>query len=54
MRGGHPSRRRQQGTQRGVAERVGYSISVLLKVYAKCIEGQDETAKRRIEAALRG
>jgi integrase len=35
------------------AEWAGHSISVLLKVYAKCIEGQDETAKRRIEAALR-
>jgi integrase len=37
-----------------VAEWAGHSVSVLLKVYAKCIEGQDETAKRRIEAALRG
>ncbi|MDN3360047.1 hypothetical protein [Actinomadura sp. DC4] len=36
-----------------VAEWAGHSVSVLLKVYAKCIEGQDETAKRRIEAALR-
>lgn len=36
-----------------VAEWAGHSIAVLLKVYAKCIEGQDETAKRRIEAALR-
>jgi integrase len=35
-----------------VAEWAGHSVSVLLKVYAKCIEGQDETAKRRIEAAL--
>jgi hypothetical protein len=25
---------------------------VLLKVYAKCIEGQDEAARRRIEEAL--
>jgi hypothetical protein len=25
---------------------------VLLNVYAKCIEGQDEVAKRRIAAAL--
>jgi hypothetical protein len=24
-----------------------------LRVYAKCTEGQDEAAKRRIEAALR-
>ncbi|MFB9830740.1 tyrosine-type recombinase/integrase [Actinoallomurus acaciae] len=37
-----------------VAEWAGHSVSVLLKVYAKCIEGQDETSKRRIEAALRG
>lgn len=35
-----------------VAEWAGHSVSVLLKVYAKCIDGQDETAKRRIEAAL--
>jgi hypothetical protein len=26
---------------------------VLLKVYAKCIDGQDQIAKRRIEDALR-
>jgi hypothetical protein len=25
---------------------------VLLTVYAKCIDGQDESARRRIEAAL--
>jgi hypothetical protein len=36
-----------------VAEWAGHSVSVLLNVYSKCIEGQDETAKRRIEAALR-
>jgi integrase len=36
-----------------VAEWAGHGVAVLLKVYAKCIEGQDETAKRRIEAALR-
>jgi hypothetical protein len=36
-----------------VAEWVGQSGSVLLRVYAKCIEDQDETVKRRIEAALR-
>jgi integrase len=36
-----------------VADWAGHSVSVLLKVYAKCIEGQDETAKRRIEAAFR-
>jgi len=26
---------------------------VLLRVYAKCIDGQDQIAKRRIEDALR-
>lgn len=35
-----------------VAEWAGHSVHVLLKVYAKCIDGQDEAAKRRIEAAL--
>ncbi|WP_436525339.1 tyrosine-type recombinase/integrase [Actinoplanes sp. HUAS TT8] len=35
-----------------VAEWAGHSVHVLLKVYAKCIEGQDEAARRRIEAAL--
>lgn len=37
-----------------VAEWAGHSVAVLPRTYAKCIEGQDETAKRRIEAALRG
>ena len=36
-----------------VAEWAGHSVTVLLKVYAKCIDGQDEAAKRRIEQALR-
>ncbi|MBT8225436.1 MAG: tyrosine-type recombinase/integrase [Dactylosporangium sp.] len=36
-----------------VAEWAGHSVHVLLKVYAKCIDGQDEAARRRIEAALR-
>jgi integrase len=35
-----------------VAEWAGHSIAVLLKVYAKCIDGQDQVAKRRIEDAL--
>jgi integrase len=35
-----------------VAEWAGHSINVLLRVYAKCIDGQDEVAKQRIEAAL--
>lgn len=36
-----------------VAEWAGHGVNVLLQVYAKCIVGQDEAAKRRIEAALR-
>ncbi|GAA5045622.1 integrase [Thermocatellispora tengchongensis] len=35
-----------------VAEWAGHSVDVLLKIYAKCIVGQDEAAKRRIAAAL--
>lgn len=35
-----------------VAEWAGHSVNVLLKVYAKCIEGQDAAARRRIERAL--
>lgn len=37
-----------------VAEWAGHSVHVLLKVYAKCIYGQEEAARRRIEAALDG
>jgi integrase len=36
-----------------VAEWAGNSIKVLLKVYAKCIDGQTELALRRVAAALR-
>ena len=36
-----------------VAEWAGHSVNVLLKVYAKCLDGQDEAAKTRIEQALR-
>ena len=32
-----------------VAERAGHSVDVLLKVYAKCIDGQEATVNRRIE-----
>ena len=35
-----------------VAEWAGHSVNVLLKVYAKCVYGQDEVARTRIEAAL--
>jgi integrase len=36
-----------------VAEWAGHSVHVLLKVYAKCIDGQEEAAKHRIQAALK-
>jgi integrase len=35
-----------------VAEWAGHSVHVLLKVYAKCIEGQDSAARLRIAEAL--
>jgi integrase len=35
-----------------VAQWAGHGVDVLLKIYAKCVEGQDEVAKRRIAAAL--
>jgi hypothetical protein len=37
-----------------VAEWAGHSVAVLLRVYAKCIVGQDDDARRRIEQAMRG
>jgi integrase len=36
-----------------VAEWAGHSVDVLLRIYAKCVVGQDELAKRRIVEALR-
>jgi integrase len=36
-----------------VAEWAGHSVDVLLPIYAKCVVGQDELAKRRISEALR-
>lgn len=36
-----------------VAERAGHTVDVLLKVYAKCIDGQEDAVNRRIEEALR-
>jgi integrase len=36
-----------------VAEWAGHSVDVLLRVYAKCISGQQDGAKRRIEEATR-
>lgn len=35
-----------------VAEWAGHSVDVLLKIYAKCVEGQEAAAKKRIAAAL--
>jgi hypothetical protein len=35
-----------------VAEWAGHGVAILLRVYAKCLEGQDEIAKHRIIAAL--
>jgi integrase len=35
-----------------VAEWAGHSVHVLLKVYAKCLYGQDHAAKERISRAL--
>lgn len=37
-----------------VAERAGHSVDVLLKVYAKCLDGDRERMNARIEAALGG
>jgi integrase len=35
-----------------VAEWAGHSVEVLLRVYAKCVEGDDEIALKRIDDAL--
>jgi integrase len=37
-----------------VAERAGHSVDVLLKRYAKCIDGQTATVNRRIDGVLDG
>lgn len=37
-----------------VAERAGHSVDVLLKVYAKCIDGQRETINKQIEDLFGG
>jgi len=36
----------------GVAAWVGRSVDVLLRVYAKCISGQEDAVRRRVEPAL--
>jgi integrase len=35
-----------------VAEWAGHSLAVLLQIYAKCLVGQEEAARRRIDAVL--
>jgi len=35
-----------------VAERAGHGVDVLLRVYAKCLDGQQEAANKRIAEAL--
>jgi integrase len=35
-----------------VAEWAGHSVAVLLRVYAKCISGQEEAARHRVALAL--
>ena len=35
-----------------VAEWAGHSVQVLLRVYAKCIEGQDAHSRKLIDGAL--
>jgi integrase len=35
-----------------VAEWAGHSVEMLLRVYAKCIDGQDEALRRRVMDAL--
>jgi integrase len=35
-----------------IAKRAGHSVEVLLRVYAKCVDGQEEITNRRIEQIL--
>lgn len=35
-----------------VAAWAGHSVEVLLKTYAKCLDGHKEVARRRVQAAL--
>lgn len=37
-----------------VAEWAGHSVDVLLRIYAKCLDGGEEAALRRIDDALGG
>jgi integrase len=35
-----------------VAEWAGHSVEVLLKIYAKCLDGEGAAVRQRVEAAL--
>jgi integrase len=35
-----------------VAEWAGHSVEVLLRIYAKCLDGGDALVRRRVQAAL--
>jgi integrase len=41
------------GNPAQVAEWAGHSVNVLMQVYAKCLSGRQEAAKRRIYDATR-
>lgn len=42
----------QQAELRKMHASGDYTIAVLLRVYAKCIAGQDQAARRRVEDML--
>ncbi|MEU6426603.1 hypothetical protein ABZ860_11930 [Microbispora sp. NPDC046973] len=44
--------RGHRGPPSQVAGWAGHSVESLLSIYAKCVVGQDEAAKRRIADAL--
>jgi hypothetical protein len=35
-------------------EVAGHSVEILLKIYAKCVDGEDAALRARVEAALGG
>lgn len=41
-----------QGVRPEVARRAGRGVAVLLKIYARCIDGQADAASQRITDAL--
>jgi hypothetical protein len=50
---GHPAAAVARSARRVRAVRgAGHSVAVLLKVYAKCLDGATDMANARIEAAL--